>query len=71
MTIRIAHLGLGKAGAVARIHQEHDGVDSGEVIAPHAPRLLMPAQVERREPHTAYGQLLRCWGQNYTVIKAI
>lgn len=47
-------LGLGQARAVARVHQEHDRVHRGEVVAPHAPRLLMPAQVERRETHTAY-----------------
>lgn len=47
-------LGLGQSGAVARVDQEHDGVYRGEVVAPHAPRLLMPAQVERREAHVAY-----------------
>lgn len=47
-------LGLGQARAVAGVHQEHDGVHRREVVAPHAPRLLMPAQVERRETHTAY-----------------
>lgn len=51
-------LGLVQALVVARVHEEHDGVDGGEVVAPHAPRLLVSAQVERREAHAAYRQLL-------------
>lgn len=47
-------LGLRQARVVARVHQEHDGVHGGEVVPPHAPRLLVPAQVERREAHAAY-----------------
>lgn len=53
-------LGLGQADAVARVHQEHDGVHGREIVPPHAPGLRVPAQVKRGEAHVANGQLLRC-----------
>lgn len=53
-------LGLYQPRSVAGVHKEHDRVHGGEVVAPNTPRLLMPAEVEGREPHAPYRQLFWC-----------
>ena len=44
------HFALAEPGPVAAVHQEHDGVHSGEVILPNPPGLVMTPQVECGEP---------------------
>jgi len=53
---------------VTAVHQEHDGVDSWEIIFPDTPGLVMATKIKGCKPDSVNGQFLGCWVQGGHVL---